>query len=242
MHPHRILALALFPALLLSAHAQEKKADPKKPKPDPKVWMCKRGELLWEEKFEDGKYSKEWNKYKGNFVVEGDAVKSAEVAADGHHPAMSRKLGGDNNVIIQFSFKVDGAPWMGFALDDKEHVARLILNPDQFKIVKMSGIGGTTKGVDVDVRRTKLNDGTWHTVVWEIYGEEMVATIDDQQMVIGKAEGLTPTRSRCELINGGQWAWYREIRVWKAELDEKWPQKRAQILQMLKKKAEPTAK
>jgi hypothetical protein len=227
-----VLALGLLPCLAI---AQDKTR--KKDKPDGKVWMVKRGELLWEEKFDEGKWSKEWNKYKGNYVVEGDAVKSAEIAADGHHPAMSRKLGGDNNVVIQFSFKSDGAPWMGFALDDKEHVARLILNPDQFKIVKMSGTGPTTKGSDVDSKRMKLNDGAWHTVVWEIFGDEMVATIDDQQMVLGKAEGMTPTRSRCELINGGQWAWYRDIKVWKAEADDKWPQKRAQLLAALKKKS-----
>ncbi len=230
-----ILALLLTPSFL---SAQDKKSDPKKKeKPDGKVWMVKRGELLWEEKFEGGAWSKEWNKYKGNFVVEGDAVKSAEIAADGHHPAMSRKLGGDNNVVIQFTFKDDGSPWMGFSLDDKEHVARLILNPDQFKIVKMSGTGPTTKGSDVDSRKMKLSDGAWHTVVWEIYGDEMVATIDDTQMVLGKAEGMTPTRSRCELINGGQWAWYKDIKVWKAEADDKWPAKRAAILQSLKKKS-----
>jgi hypothetical protein len=229
------LLLVLGPGLL--AVAQDKKTDvKKKEKPDGKVWMCKRGELLWEEKFEGGAWSKEWNRYKGNFVVEGDAVKSAEVASDGHHPAMSRKLGGDNNVIIQFSFKDDGSPWMGFSLDDKEHVARLILNPDQFKIVKMSGTGPTTKGSDVDSKRMKLSDGAWHMVVWEIYGDEMVATIDDQQMVLGKAEGMTPTRSRCELINGGQWAWYKDIKVWIAEPDDKWPQKRAHLMAALKKK------
>jgi hypothetical protein len=229
------LLLVLVPSLLVDA--QEKKTDAKKKeKPDGKVWMCRRGELLWEEKFEGGAWSKEWNRYKGNFVVEGDAVKSAELAADGHHPAMSRKLGGDNNVIIQFSFKDDGAPWLGFSLDDKEHVARLIFNPDQFKIVKMSGTGPTTKGTDVDSKRMKLSDGAWHTVVWEIYGDEMVATIDDQQMVLGKAEGMTPTRSRCELINGGQWAWYKDIKVWKAEADDKWPAKRAQLMAALKKK------
>ena len=150
---------------------------------------------------------------------------------------MSRKLGGDNNVVVQFSFKSDGSPWMGFALDDKEHVARLIISPDQFKIVKMSGTGGTTKGVDVDTKRVKLNDGNWHTVVWEIVGKEMVATIDDKDMVIGKADDLTPTRSRCELINGGQFAWWKDIKVWKAEEDDKWPAKRAQLLAMLKKKA-----
>jgi hypothetical protein len=229
------LALLLSPGLFLSASAQDKKPEPKK-KPDPKVWMCKRGELLWEEKFEEGKWSKEWNRYKGNFVVEGDSVKSNEVAADGHHPAMSRNLGGDNNLVVQFSFKSDGSPWMGFALDDKEHVARLIINPDQFKIVKMSGTGPTTKGNDVDTKRVKLNDGNWHTVVWEIVGKEMVATIDDKDMVIGKADDLTPTRSHCELINGGQFAWWKDIKVWKAEEDDKWPARRPQLLSALKKK------
>jgi len=230
-----LFVLALSPLLFLDAGAQDKKPEAKK-KPDPKTWMCKRGELLWEEKFEGGAWSKEWNRYKGNFVVEGDAVKSAEIAADAHHPAMARKLGGDNNVVVQFSFKSDGSPWMGFALDDKEHVARLIINPDQFKIVKMSGTGGTTKGTDVDAKRAKLNDGAWHTVVWEIVGNEMIATVDDKDMVIGKADDMTPTRSRCELINGGQFDWWKDVKVWKAEVDDKWPAKRPQLLSMLKKK------
>jgi hypothetical protein len=225
-----VVLLALLPCL---AFAQDKPK--KKEKADGKVWMVKRGELLWEEKFDEGKWSKEWNKYKGNFVVEGDAVKSAEIAADGHHPAMSRKLGGDNNVVIQFSFKSDGAPWMGFALDDKEHVARLILNPDQFKIVNMSGTGPTTKGSDVDAKRMKLNDGAWHTVVWEILGDEMVATIDDKEMVLAKVDGMTLTRSRLQLVSSGDWAWYDEIKVWKAEPDPKWAKKRALLVEQAKK-------
>lgn len=228
----------LILALVLPACAQEKE---KKKAPDPKTWMTKRGPLLWEETFEGGQWSKEWNKYKGDYKVEGSQLKVAEIAADGHHPAMSRKLG-DNNVVVQFRFKFDGAPWIGFALDDKEHVSRLILNPDQFKVVKMSGTGGTTKGVDIDSKRIKLNDGAWHTVVLEVYGDEMVATVDDQHMALGRGEGMTPTRSRCELISGGQSAWYDEVKVWKAELDDKWPQKKAQLLQLLKKKTEPVGK
>ena len=141
---------------------------------------------------------------------------------------MSRKLGGDNNVVIQFSFKSDGSPWMGFALDDKEHVARLILNPDQFKIVKMSGTGPTTKGSDVDSRKMKLNDGAWHTVVWEFHGDEMVATVDDQVMAIAKAEGMTPERTKIELnTGGGPTALFKDVKIWKGEADELWPQKRA---------------
>ena len=234
-----LLAFSLIVGLVLPALAQEKK--PEKKTPDPKTWMTKRGELLWEETFEGGQWSKEWNKYKGDYkVVEGDKLKVAEIAADGHHPAMSRKLGG-TNVVVQFKFKFDGSPWIGFAMDDKEHVARLILNPDQFKVVKMAGTGPTTKGWDIDTKRVKLADSNWHTVVLEIYGDEMVATIDDKDMVLGKGEGMTPTRSRCELISGGQFAWYDGIRVWKAEPDDKWPQKKAQLLQMLKKKSEPSS-
>jgi len=85
----------------------------------------------------------------------------------------------------------------------------------------------------------QLNDGAWHTVVWEIYGDEMVATIDDQQMVLAKADGLSSDRNHLELnTGGGQWAQFKDVKVWKAELDDKWPAKRAQIINSLKKKAD----
>jgi hypothetical protein len=35
---------------------------------------------------------------------------------------------------------------------------------------------------------------------------------------------------------GGQWALFRDVKVWRAEADDKWPQKRAQLLQLMKKK------
>ena len=221
-----VIALAL---VALPAVAQ----DPKK-KAEPKVWMCTKGDLLWEEKFEGGAYSKEWNRYKGKFTVEDGALKSAEVADDNHHPAISRKIS-ESNVIIQCSFKFDGSPWIGLSLDDKEHVARFMLAPDQFKVVKMEGTGATTKGTDVDVTKMKLDDKAWHTVVWEIFGDEMVATIDDAQMALGKTT-LTATRSRLELISGGQSAWFKEIKVWKAVEDTKWPARRASLMKALKKK------
>ena len=231
------LAILLVPGLFLDAAlAQEKKQDPKKkPAPEPKTWMCKKGELMFEENFEGGQLSKDWSSGKGDYKVEGDALKVAEVAADKHNAYKSRKVT-DPNVIVQFSFKLDGCPWMGAAVDGSNHVSNLSLAADSFKIRKMEGIGPTTKGTDVDQRRMKLNDGAWHTVVWEIYADEMVATIDDKEMVLGKAEGISMERNHLELNSGGQFALYKEIKVWKAELDDKWPQKRAQLMQMLKKK------
>jgi hypothetical protein len=228
------LAALLCTFLLLDASAQEKKKDPKKA--EPKVWMCRKGELLWEQKF-GGAFPKEWHKGKGDWQIEGDSLKGAEIAADKHNTYMSREIS-TPNVIVQLSFKLQGCPWMGASVDGKEHVSNLSLQPEQFRIAKVTGIGPTTKHTEVDNTKLKLNDDAWHTVVWEIYGDEMVATIDDQNMALAKAEGLSMDRNHVELNNGGQWAWFKDIKVWKAELDPKWPAKRASVIEAMKKKAD----
>ena len=237
MRTTTLLGILLIGGLSLPAGAQDKKADPKKKTPpEPKNWMCKKGELLWEEKWEGRELSKDWYKGKGNWMVDSGTLKGAELPADAHHAYSSRKVT-EANAIIQFSFKLDGAKWMGGFFDGKEHVSALSLNPDLFSIRKMSGIGPTSKSTEIDSTRMKLSDGAWHTVVWEIYGDEMVAVVDDQQMVLAKADGLSSDRSHLELnTGGGQWALWKDVKVWKAELDEKWPQKRAMIIQAMKKK------
>jgi hypothetical protein len=230
-------AASILVALMLiglgPADAQEKKSAKKA---EPKTWMCKKGELVWETKFE-GEYPKEWHKGKGNWQVEGDILKGAEIPEDKHNTYMSREIP-TPNVIVQFTFKLQGCPWMGASVDGKEHVSNLSLQPDSFKIAKVTGIGPTTKHTEVDNTKLKLNDDSWHTVVWEIYNDEMVASIDDQQMALAKADGLSMDRNHVELNNGGQWAEFKDIKVWKAELDDKWPAKRTQLIGLMKKKAE----
>jgi len=230
------IALLLAPGLV---GAQDKKTDKKKPA-DGKVWMSLRGPLLWEEAFANGAYSKEWNKYKGNYIVEKDQLKVAEVAGDGHLPTMTRNFK-ESNVIIQFGFKFEGAKWLGMQLDDatndakKEHVAQLTIQPDGFRIEKMTGFGPTTKNTVVDQKKMKFDPGAWHTLVWEIQGDEMVATVDDTTMAIAKADGMTLVRSRVQLVSSGEWAWYSDIKVWKAELDPKWAKKRPALVEAAKK-------
>jgi hypothetical protein len=233
------LAFIVAAGLLMPAAGQDKKADPKKKPSEPKTWMCKKGDLLWEEKWEGSELSKEWYKGKGNWQVESGSLKGAELPADAHHAYTSRKVT-EANAVIQFSFKLDGAKWMGGFFDGKEHVSALSLNPDSFNIKRMSGIGPTSKSTEIDSTKAKLGDGAWHTVVWEIYGDEMVATIDDLQMVLAKADGLSSDRSHLELnTGGGQWAQFKDVKVWKAELDEKWASvKRPQLIAMMKKKAD----
>jgi hypothetical protein len=237
----RFPALVLLSVLALfsGASAQETKRPAKKPA-DPKVWMCLRGPLLWEESFSGGAYAKEWSLYKGRFIVEKEQLKVAENPADGHLPTMTRSFK-ESNVVIQFAFKFEGARWLGMQLDDatndqkKEHVAQLTIQPDGFRIEKMTGFGPTTKNMVVDQKKVRFEPGTWHTIVWEIQGDEMVATVDDREMVLAKAEGMTLVRSRLQLVSAGEWAWFDKIKVWKGETDPKWARKRAALLEQLKK-------
>ncbi|MBV8879165.1 MAG: hypothetical protein JO332_04285 [Planctomycetaceae bacterium] len=233
------LILGILFAASLVVQAQDKKADPKKKAPpEPKTWMTKKGELLWEEKWDESDWPKDWYKGKGNWQIDNGQLKAAELPADAHHAYTSRKVT-EINAVIQFSFKLDGAKWLGGFFDGKEHVSCLQMNADGFNIRKMSGIGPTSKSTEIDSSKAKLGDGNWHTVVWEIYGNEMVATIDDRDMVLAKADDLSSDRSHLELnTGGGQWGLFKDVKVWKAEQDDKWPQKRAQIIQSLKKKAD----
>ena len=228
--------LGILFAASLAVHAQDKPDPKKKAPPEPKVWMVKKGDLLWEEKWDESAWPKEWYKGKGNWQIESGELKGAEVPADNHQAYTSRNVT-NINVVIQFSFKLDGAKGMGAFFDGKEHVSALGLGPDGFNIRKMSGIGPTTKSTEIDTSKAKLNDGAWHTVVWEIYGNEMVATIDDKEMALAKADDLSSDRTHLELnTSGGQWALFKDLKVWKAEPDDKWPAKRAYLIQSLKKK------
>lgn len=234
-----VLWLLLVLAPLSRVASQETKKGAKRP-PDPKVWMCQKGPLLWEEPFSGGAYAKDWSLYKGRFVVERDQLKVAENPGDGHLPTMTRSFK-ESNVILQFAFKFEGAKWMGMQLDDatneqkKEHVAQLTIQPDGFRIERMTGFGPTTRNTVVDQKKMKFEPGSWHTMVWEIQGDEMVATVDDREMVMARAEGMTLVRSRVQLVSAGEWAWFDEIKVWKGESDPKWPRKRAALQEQLKK-------
>lgn len=240
MRTPQTLSLVLITGLLGAASAQDPKKAPAKKPADPKPVMSLRGALLWEEPFANGMYSKEWNLYKGRYIVEKDQLKVAEVPGDGHLPTMTRNFK-ESNVIIQFSFKFEGAKWLGMQLDDasndakKEHVAQLTVQPDGFRIEKMTGFAGTTKNFVVDQKKVKFEPGTWHTLVWEIQGDEMVATVDEKEIAMAKADGMTLTRTRVQLVSAGEWAWYDKIKIWKAEADPKWPKKRAMLAEQLKK-------
>jgi hypothetical protein len=200
------------------------------PKPVPAVValkpiMCKKGELLLEDNFDSGKYGKDWFRITGRFEVSGGQLKCAELPADNHHSELSTGSAGPlkaRDFVIQFSFKLDGARMLAIGLENpKGHVARAIATPEGFEIMKWDG--------KKDSRMMKLDSGTWHHALVEVHGSEMVAQVDDQAPLYFEDEGLKVEKPRLVLINYGQFAWFDDVKVWKAEPAEDWPAKRAKL-------------
>ncbi len=191
----------------------------------PKPLMSKPGELLLEDDFENGAYSKDWFRITGKFDVSGGQLKCAELPADMHHSELSTGPKGPlktRDFVIQFSFKLDGAKMLGVGLETPQgHVARALATPDGFEIMKWGG--------KKDVRKVSFAPLSWHTALVEVHGAEMLAQIDDLPPLYLIDEGLKVDKPRLVLINYGQHAWFDNVKVWKAEADETWPARRAQL-------------
>lgn len=195
--------------------------------------MTELGKPILDEPFTPESWQKNWGKSwnKGDWQIVGDQLRVAEKAEDGHHPEIGYGAGGPlHNVVVQCKFKYDGAKWMGFGFTDKEHVARIMINDGGFELVKMSGIGGTTKGVKLDRQSMKWEKDRWYTMTIELLGNEIIANIDDQFVLYGSADGLDIDKNRFTMIVGGQYGWYDELKIWEALPNPTWEKKKPALL------------
>ena len=241
----RLLALVLTCLLsvnITSINAAEKKKKDEEPS-GPKLLMTQLGKPILDEPFTPESWQKNWGKSwnKGDWQIVGDQLRVAEKPADGHHPEIGYSPKGSggpalHNVVVQCKFKYDGAKWMGFGFTDKEHVARIMINDGGFELVKMSGIGGTTKGVKLDSQSMKWEKDRWYTMTIELLGNEIIANIDDQQVLYGSADGLDIDKNRFTMIVGGQYGWYDELKIWEALPDPKWEKKKPALIAQKEKR------
>lgn len=196
--------------------------------PDIQPLMCELGKLVLADDFSNGKMAQAWFRISGKFAVIDDSLKATEIGDDQHHTELSTGATGDldgPNLVIQYSFSLDGANRLGVGLENPQgHVARALAEPTGFNLSRWTG----NKSEVV----VELPAKTWHTVLWEIYGDEMVAQLDGKYTLHVADKKLADQRSRLVLISWGDSAWFDKIRVWKAsKLRADWPKTRETLPQ-----------
>ncbi len=231
----RTAVLMLCAAALTAANAPAPAKAAGPPSAELKTLMCDRGKVLFDEEFSTESLAKNWGGFIAGTWTPGDSLVQVTGIAGAHHPQRGHHLE-LTDAIIQVAIKLDGATWAGVGLDSDKagHVVRFNLHGDSVDLQRWTGIGKDPKDDRIDGMNAKLGDGQWHALLWEIHGTEMIASIDEQQVMYGSADGIDIAKSSVSLFASetpGKSVSFAHLKVWESTPKADWEKKRkAQIL------------
>lgn len=190
---------------------------------DLKPLMCGRGQLLLSENFNNGPLGTDWQVAKGKWEIADGALKGGELEVD-HHPAVLVRQLKCHNLIAQFEFKFTGAKAMAFSLNDqKGHVCRVTLTPAGFTVQKdKAGKNTDDKPARLDMLKCAIAPSEWHTMLVEVSGKEMLASVDGKHTVFGTHEGIDVDKTSVRFPVSGDSIFIKNVRIWEAQSTSGW--------------------
>jgi hypothetical protein len=243
-----LLSLTLFCALSL--------ATPLVAADELPTLMTTRGKLLVQQDFEkplppfDGKsngFASGFKAWRYNSAARGGHWEVVDGTFQGtenpavHHPATASYGFDFKDVVIQCEVKMNGTPLNGrsghYAMvrttDTKDYVCSVMLHEKNWGIEKDDNDhAGPDKAVPLGRLDTPLNLDQWHTVVFEILGEEMVGTVDGKSLT-GTHPLIGEPKHSVMFVMGGEGA-VRHFKVWEALPNPAWETNKAAILATMK--------
>ena len=178
--------------------------------------MTERGKLLLSDNF-DKPLGKQWRQGKGKWEVEGGALTGTELKADNHGAVIRHPLP-FRNAVIQYSFKLDGARQTTLSINTaKAHLCRVLINAEGFTVRKDdTDKDGPDKAVILEAKKGVIKPGQWHTIVIEIHGKEMLASLDGKEIAFGAHDMLDTEKANLGLTVVGASVSFKDLRVWEA--------------------------
>ncbi len=195
---------------------------------DPQTLMTERGKVLLSDDLKEA--SKDWRAAKGKWEAVDGALRGSEIPED-KHGAVTRHALSFTNAVIQYSFKLDGAKGTTLSINDaKEHLCRVMINPNGFIVQKDDhDHDGPDKAVVFQKIETPIAAGEWHTLVVEILGKEMLASLDGQKVGFGEHEMIAEAKANLGFTVAGQSASFKDLRVWEALPNKDWAANKAKL-------------
>lgn len=211
--------------------------------------MCLRGKLLVDQPLNaaippfDGKsngFASGFSGWRWNAVPRGGRWEIADGAFTGRetaevkHPATASYGFPFKNVVIQCEVRLNDVPLAGrkyrFLMlrttDAKDYVCSIHLSEGGMRITKDDNDhAGPDKSVPLGQLTTPLKLNTWHQVVFEILGDEMVGTVNGQSLT-GRHPLITSDKHSLMFVMGVEGS-VRNLKVWEALPKEGWEKVRA---------------
>jgi hypothetical protein len=196
---------------------------------DQKTLMTERGKLLLSDDLKEVP-GKGWRMAKGKWEAADGATRGSEIAEEKHGAVMRYALP-FHDAVIEYSFKLDGAKMTTLSINDaKEHLCRVLIRPNGFTVQKDDhDHDGPDKAVVFQTIQTPIKPGEWHTVVVEILGKEMLASLDGQKVGFGAHDMIAGAKANLGFTVAGQSASFKNLRVWEALPNKDWPATKAKL-------------
>jgi hypothetical protein len=186
----------------------------------------------------------EWKIAKGKWERAADGIHVEELPADKHGAAgrVPMKL---QDFVAAFEFRLDGAKTISISINDaKEHVARVMITPTSLRVQKDDhDHDGPEKSTVFLNQAQAFEAGTWHSVVLEMVGDTMVATIDGKISGFGSDDLFKAEKANPGFTCAGQSATFRNFVIWSAKAEPKasWKEASVKIAEAMKAAPAPAA-
>ena len=186
----------------------------------------------------------EWKVAKGKWERAADGIHVEELPADKHGAAgrVTTKL---QDFVAAFDFRLDGAKSISLSINDaKEHVARVMITPTSLRVQKDDhDHDGPEKSIIFLNQAQAFEAGSWHSVVLEMVGDTMVATIDGKISGFGRNELFKAEKANPGFTCSGQSATFRNFSIWSAKAEPKasWKEASVKIAEAMKAAPAPVA-
>ena len=186
----------------------------------------------------------EWKIAKGKWERAADGIHVEELPADKHGAAgrVTTKL---QDFVAAFDFRLDGAKSISISINDaKEHVARVMITPTSLRVQKDDhDHDGPEKSIIFLNQAQAFEAGSWHSVVLEMVGDTMVATIDGKISGFGSDDLFKAEKANPGFTCAGQSATFRNLVIWSAKAEPKasWKETSAKIAEAMAAAPKPAA-
>ena len=209
---------------------------------EPKPLLTKPGKLLFSEDFREVPHERDkkdktkggWMSGKGRWEIKEGVLVGAEKLEEKHGAMLTKPRLAFPDAVVQISFRLDGA--RAITLDVNSFaMGRIIAVTVTSTSLKLSrSLAGGDKMEVLDTMPLKLEPGTWHILLLEMQGKEVVASIDGKDIAFGAGERIDVGKTSVQLRVGGESAAFKDLRVHEATLCDTWAATKAKLLEARK--------
>jgi len=179
-------------------------------------------ESIFEDNLSKG-FGEGWKTAKGKWENVDGSIKGSEIQSD-MHGAVSRHDANFTDGVVKFNFKLEGTKGISLSLNaTKGHICRVAIKPSGFSVVKdAQDKKSGDKSVVLATGDTTIKTGEWHSMILELQGPNMLATLDGKTTIFGSHPAIDKAKANLGFTVAGESASFKDLKVYSGTLAKDW--------------------